>query len=887
MMSETRPILYLIDISSYIYRAYHALPGLRTSQGLPTNAVFGVTNMLLKVLRERQPVYLALAFDTKGPTFRHQRYPVYKAQRPPMPDDLATQLPYIQRLVAALNLPALEQEGYEADDIICTLTKKARAAGLQVEIISGDKDLFPLIEEGVTVWDPMKDKRYDLDTIKEKYGVEPCQLVDVRGLAGDASDNIPGVPGVGEKTALQLISQFHDLNNLFGHLGEINKKKLKANLVEFRDQALLSRELSVLDSQVPLEVSLEELKPGPWDRQALRRMFAELEFSKLSKELGAENNTGNYSLVTDRESLQEVVDQIARAGRVAVFFLTSEQHPMLAEIAGLALSWEEGGGVYLPWQGQPAAWIWELLGSIWTDPQISKIGPDLKAALLVGERYGRHLAGLAGDILLASYLLNPARYEQTLENVALHYLGSSLPGPRELAGHPLAASDLPQELALTYAVQRADTALGLWPQLQAELDREGLWPLYETLELPLLPVLAEMEAQGIGLDQEFLHRFGRDLERDLERLEEEIYALAGEAFLIQSPQQLAHILFEKLQLPPQKKTRGKTAYSTDIEVLNSLKEVHPIVAKVVEYRTLMKIKATYVDSLLKQVNPATGRIHTTFVQSVAATGRLSSRDPNLQNIPVRGEFGSQVRQAFVAGPGQVFLSGDYSQVELRILAHFSEDPAFLKAFQEGIDIHRQTAAEVFDLHPELVSPDMRRLAKVINFGIIYGMSAYGLARQLGVGQRLAQDFIDRYFERHGGVQRYIRQTLETARQQGWVATLWGRRRQIPQIRSSNRIVRQEAERRAINTPIQGTAADLIKKAMLAVAAVWRREKLAGHLLLQLHDELLLEIPEEEISISAQLLRQTMEGVAQLKVPLTVDIQLGKNWGEMRPSLMKS
>ncbi|MFP3867962.1 MAG: DNA polymerase I [Desulfobacteraceae bacterium] len=884
-MPKDSPILYLIDISSYIYRAYHALPGLRTSQGLPTNAVFGVNNMLLKVLRERQPVYLALAFDAKGPTFRHQRYPAYKAQRPPMPDDLAAQLPYIQRLVAALNLPALEQEGYEADDIICTLTQKARAAGLKVEIISGDKDLWPLIEEGVTVWDPMKDTRYDLDTIKGKYGVEPRQLVDVKGLAGDPSDNIPGVPGIGEKTGLQLISRFHDLDQLFQHLEEIDKKKLKARLMEYKDQARLSRELAVLDSQVPLDLDLEELKPGPWDRKALRRMFAELEFHKLAKELGAENNTGTYTLVTSPASLQPVVDQIRLAGRVSLFFVTSDQHPMLARIAGLALSWEEGQGVYLPWQGQPEGGVWELLAPIWVDPQIDKIGPDLKAALLLGTRYGPRLAGLQGDILLASYLLNPDRYEQNLENVALHYLQCSLPGPRELAGHPVAAPELSIESALIYAVQRAETALRLWPQLQAELDQEGLLSLYETLELPLLPVLAKMEARGIGIDQEFLQRFGQDLERDLESLEEEIYALAGEVFLIQSPHQLARILFDKLQLPPQKKTRRKTDYSTDIEVLNSLKEIHPIAAKVVNYRTLMKLKATYVDSLLKQTNPATGRIHTTFVQSVAATGRLSSRDPNLQNIPVRGEFGSQVRQAFVAGPKEVFIAGDYSQVELRILAHFSEDPAFLKAFQEGIDIHRQTAAEVFDLHPELVSPDMRRLAKAINFGIIYGISAFGLARQLGVGPRVAQDFINRYFKRHAGVQRYIQQTLETARQRGWVATLWGRRRQIPQINSSNRIVRQEAERRAINTPIQGSAADLIKKAMLEVEAAWQRENLPGHLLLQLHDELLLEIPESEIPVAGRYLKETMEKVDQLKVPLIVDVRVGKNWGEMRPWLL--
>lgn len=882
-MPHTAPVLYLIDFSSYIFRAFHALPGLSTSQGLPTNAVFGVTNMLLKVLRERQPEYLALAFDAKGPTFRHQRYPAYKAQRPPVPEDLARQLPYIEKLVAALRLPALEQEGYEADDIICTLVQRAREAGFQVEIISGDKDLLSLVQDGVTMWDPMRDVCYDLPTIEEKYGVEPKELVEVRGLAGDPSDNIPGVPGIGEKTALKLIARFHNLDNLLQHLDDLQEKKLKARLVEYREQALLSRELSRLNPQVPLVLAVEELKPGPPDREALQRLFAELEFTRFSKELGTDNSTGTFTLIAETQALEQAVKEIQAAGRVAIFCLTSGQHPMLAEIAGVGLAWQEGRGAFVPFQPERSlALLWEALAPVWTDPQVAKIGADLKAALLLGERYGHRLAGLQGDILLASYLLNPARYEQTLENIATHYLGCNLLGARELAGRPVAPQNLPLELALTYAASRAEVALRLWPRLRDELEQETLLSLYQELELPLLPVLAGMEARGIGIDQQFLQRFGQDLEVELQRLEKEIYDLAGQPFLIQSPQQLGFILFEKLNLPPQKKTRGKTGYSTDSEVLTILADVHPIAAKVLEYRTLGKLKATYVDALLKLVHPATGRIHTTFVQSVAATGRLASRDPNLQNIPIRGEMGSQLRQAFVAAPGQVFISGDYSQVELRILAHISEDPAFMQAFQEGLDIHRQTAAEVFNLHPDLVSPEMRRHGKTINFGIIYGMSAFGLAKQLGVHQRVAQEFITRYLARHPGIQRYIDQTLDTARRQGWVTTLWGRRRQIPQINSSNRIVRQEAERRAINTPIQGTAADLIKKAMLEVNAALQREGLTAHMLLQIHDELLLEGPESKATVIARLLGQTMEGIASLRVPLTVDLRVGKNWGEMQP-----
>ena len=509
------------------------------------------------------------------------------------------------------------------------------------------------------------------------------------------------------------------------------------------------------------------------------------------------------------------------------------------------------------------------------------MGPDLKAASLLAGRFGHQPAGLTGDILLASYLLDPARYEQNLENVALHYLGLNLAGPRELAGRPLGAVDLPPDLGCVYGAARAEAALQLWPLLKAELEREGLWELYAHLELPLLAILARMEARGIGLDQDYLRRFGQDLEAAMQRLEGEIYHLAGEEFLINSPQQLGRILFEKLNLTPQKKTKGK-ALSTDVEVLQTLAAAHPLPAKILEYRTMGKLKSTYVDALLKLVNPATSRIHTTFVQSVAATGRLSSRDPNLQNIPVRGELGGQVRQAFIPDPGHVFLGADYSQMELRLLAHFSEDPILLKAFREGIDIHRQTAAEVFGIHPELVTSEMRRQAKVVNFGIIYGISPFGLAKQMGVPQRVAADFIQRYFARHTRVKAYLEETLEAARERGWVTTLLGRRRRTPQLQSANRILRQEAERAAINTPLQGTAADIIKKAMLAAESALESTGLAGRMLLQIHDELLFEVPETELAATARLVRRLMPGVVDLKVPLVVDLRVGKNWGEMSP-----
>ncbi|MFI5331128.1 MAG: DNA polymerase I [Desulfobaccales bacterium] len=882
-MADAPRILYLIDISSYFYRAFHAIRGLSTSKGLPTNAAYGVTNMLLKVIKERQPHYLALVFDSKGPTQRHREFPEYKAHRPGMPEELVMQLPYIQKIIDGFRLPALRVEGFEADDLICTLVHRARAQGFQVEIITGDKDLLPLVQEGVDVWDPMKEVRYDPAAIREKYGLTPEELVEVRALAGDASDNIPGVPGIGEKTALKLIAEYHSLENLLAHLDQIKQKSLRDKLQEHAEQARLSRRLTVLDGAVPLEVDLEALQPGPPDREGLRRLFLELEFNKLVKELGFDTRPPETCLlIRTREDLARLAADIRAAGTMGLFFLQGDQHPVMAPLAGVAVAWQAGAAAYAPCGPElPAEAVWQVLGPLWSDPAVAKVGPDLKAAALLAGRFGYRPAALTGDILLASYLLDPARYEQNLENVALHYLGLNLAGPRELAGRPLGAVDLPPDLGCVYGAARAEAALQLWPLLKAELEREGLWELYANLELPLLAILARMEALGIGLDQDYLRRFGQDLEAALQRLEGEIYHLAGEEFLINSPQQLGRILFEKLNLTPQKKTKGK-ALSTDVEVLQALAAAHPLPAKILEYRTMGKLKSTYVDALLKLVNPATSRIHTTFVQSVAATGRLSSRDPNLQNIPVRGELGGQVRQAFIPDPGHVFLGADYSQMELRLLAHFSEDPILLKAFREGIDIHRQTAAEVFGIHPELVTSEMRRQAKVVNFGIIYGISPFGLARQMGVPQRVAADFIQRYFARHTRVKAYLDETLEAARERGWVTTLLGRRRRTPQLQSANRILRQEAERAAINTPLQGTAADIIKEAMLAAESALESTGLAGHMLLQIHDELLFEVPETELAATAKLVRRVMPGVVDLKVPLVVDLRVGKNWGEMSP-----
>lgn len=881
--SANPPLLYLIDISSYIYRAYYAIRDLSTSKGFPTNAIYGVTNMLLKVLRERQPTHLALVFDSKPPTFRHQLYPAYKAQRPGMPEDLVKQLDNIRQIIAALNLPTLELAGYEADDLIATLTRQAQEDNMRVEIISGDKDLLPLASDRVRIWDPMRDVYFTPEEIEDKFGLPPASLVDMRALTGDPSDNIPGVPGIGPKTAQKLISRFRSLEQLLTHLPEIKEKKLRERLAEYQEQARLSRELLQLDERIPLHVEVMALQPGPRRLDRLGELFAELEFSRLAREISDGQVVGAFRLINTTAALAAAAEAIRGVGRLALYCHGGPQHPAAADLAGIGLAWEDGCGVYVPLGADlKAVDVWEILGPLWSDERIAKLSPDLKNAWIWGERWGWPLGGARGDVVLASYLFNPVRFDQTLENVALHYLGLRLPEPRELAGRPLSAAELPLDLAVIFAAGRAEAAWRLWPRLEAELHQTGLAPLYEELELPVLGVLAAMEFRGIAVDAGFLAAFGRELEGELGRLEAEIFQLAGTSFLINSPQQLAAVLFDRLHLPTQKKTRGRTAFSTDNEVLSALAAAHPIATKIITYRTLGKLKATYVDGLRKQLNPRTGRIHTTFVQTAAATGRLSSRDPNLQNIPVRGEQGAQLRQAFVAGPGKIFVSGDYSQIELRLLAHFSEDPILLQAFREGEDIHRQTAAEVFGIHPELVSQEMRRQAKVINFGVIYGMSAFGLAKQLGVSQRLAQDFINRYFDRHVRVKQFLDEVVEAARRDGWVHTLRGRRRPIAQLQSSNRNLRQEAERSAMNTPLQGSAADLIKEAMLAVEAELRRENLSGELLLQIHDELLLAAPETELAATVWCTRRAMEGVTSLKIPLIVDILTGRNWGEMNP-----
>jgi DNA polymerase-1 len=890
------PRLYLIDGSSYVYRAFFALGHLSNSKGLPTQAVFGFTQMLRKILDQEKPEFMAVVFDAKGPTFRHERYREYKAHRPPVPEGLIAQLPYIKEISRSYGLPILEKSGFEADDLIATLTEAGEAEGFEIVIISGDKDLLQLISARTRMWDTMKDQVFDLESVKARFGTPPSGLIDIMGLAGDSSDNVPGVPGIGEKTASRLIQTYGSLDKLLQQLETVSPAKLKEKLSSYKEQALLSRDLVTLDKRVPLELTVNELKVRPENQVRLKELFEELEFKKLLDELGGihtvESMKPDFRMINDREELVAVIKGIIKRGRVSLDLETTSPDPMRAEIVGVALSTEEGSAVYVPVghsyigapEQLPLAEVLDSLKTILEDPGIRKIGQNIKYEWVILSRCGLPYRGLAFDTMIASYLLNPSRRTHNLNQIALDFLSRKLISFKEVVGTGSKAknfSEVEVDRAVTYAAEDAEAALACANRLEAILKTEGLEDLFYQMEMPLIPVLAEMEMQGVRIDSRALALFSRELEIKMAGLEERIYLLAGEPFNINSPQQLSRILFEKLQLPAAKKTKGKSHSSTDAEVLRELAVLYPIAAEIWNFRSLSKLKSTYVDALPKLVHPRTGRLHTSFNQTVTATGRLSSSEPNLQNIPVRTEEGRRIRQAFVPEPGWMLLSADYSQIELRILAHYSQDANLMEAFQTGQDIHRRTAADIFQVAPEAVTSEMRNQAKVINFGIIYGMSAFGLSRELGIASREAQILIDDYFLQYQGVKKYIDQTLEEARRTRVVTTLFNRRRHMEEINSSNRVVRQFAERTAVNTPIQGTAADLIKMAMIRIRKSLAEEKMSSRMILQVHDELVFEAPQAELGFLKKMVKEHMEKALELRVPLLVQVSSGNNWAELK------
>ncbi len=879
-----KPLVVLVDGSNYIYRAFYAIPLLTNSKGFPTNAIYGFTNMLLKLLRDLTPDYIVMTFDLKGPTARHEEFVDYKATRKPMPDDLKPQIPFIKDVVRGLSIPVLEKQGVEADDIIGTLAQQASKRGWHTAVISGDKDLMQLVDENVTMVDTMKDKTYDVAAVKERFGVGPEKVVEILGLMGDASDNIPGVPGIGPKTAQRLIEEYGSVEEVIKNSKNLRNVKLRETFRIYAEQARLSHQLASIRKDIEIDFDLRDAAIREPDKEILSQLFSEFEFSSLLQEIkhDTEKVAKEYKQILDRKSLEELVALLQNSREIS-FEVVWEKNTQV-DLIGIAVS-TGSEAFYVPLGHTnalvqlPDKEVFAALSPVLSDGKIKKYGHDFKNTLVFLADLAVDMQA-AEDVMLGAYLLNPAKNSYELAELSWEYLHEQVPTPNDVAGgkgknYPLAL--VPVDKMTAYAGERADAIFALAPTLAAKLNEIDAIDLFRKVEMPLLYVLAAMEKKGVLVDTALLNQMSVELGELLSISEEKIFRLAGEKFNINSPKQLQIILFEKLKLPPGKKT--KEGLSTDVDVLSYLALSHELPAEILAYRSLSKLKSTYVDALPALINPQTGRIHTSYNQTVTATGRLSSSNPNLQNIPIRTLEGKRIRQAFIAAPDCLLISADYSQIELRVLAHLSEDETLLEAFSSGEDIHSRTASDIFGVFPQMVNADMRRQAKVINFGILYGMSAFGLAKELGVSMKLAQEYIDGYFQRYKKVRIYLDGILEGARRDGFVCTLLKRRRYLPELKSKIPSVRQFAERMAINTPIQGTAADLIKVAMVNIAHLLTKKNLAARLIMQVHDELVIESPVAEKEEIMKLVKKEMEEVIKLKVPLRVEIAAGKNWDE--------
>jgi len=912
--------LYLIDGSSYIYRAYYAIRHLSSPGGHPTNAIYGFVQMLLKLIKDHNPRHLAVVFDAGRVTFRTGLYPDYKANRAAMPDDLRQQVGPIRDAVRAFNIPALELEGFEADDIIGTLAARYSGQNGRVVVVTGDKDLMQIVTDNVTLLDTMKDKASGPAEVLERFGVGPELVPDILGLAGDSSDNIPGVPGIGEKTAIKLVQEFGSLDTLLERAAEV-KGKNGEKLREFRDQALLSRTLATIVCDVPLEFDLGQLAAREPDTPALNAFFKQFGFTTLIKELTGRATlpTEKYRTVTTVGELEALTVALEQAGVFAFDLETTSLDPRLAEIVGLSFSHRDHEAYYVPvghvtslpshpapmeegtlfsasprYDGQegngaspapgqiPRDLVLERLRPLFLNPELRKVGQNSKFDVQVLANSGVTVKGVWFDTMLASYVLNPARSGHGLDALAQEHLNHRMISYSDVTGTGKEQKNFSQVeigAASRYACEDADATWLLMRKFGPILAETGLEELFYTIEMPLVTILADMENHGVLLDREMLKELSDDFAARLARLEEQIFAIAGAPFNLNSPKQLGEVLFERMGLKTGKKTKGKTGWSTDNEVLSAMAEEQEIARLILDYRGLTKLKSTYTDALARLIRPRTGRVHTSYNQTVTATGRLSSSDPNLQNIPVRTDDGRRIRHAFIAPPGHVILSADYSQIELRVLAHLSDDQVFCHAFANDEDIHTRTAAEVFGLFPEMVTSEMRRQAKAINFGIIYGQGAFSLAKQLGIARKTAEDFIAAYKERHSGAVAFLDSCIRQAEETGYVTTILGRRLPIPDIHSSNGNVRAFAQRNAINYPIQGSAADIIKNAMIRVDARLQTEGLKSRLIMQVHDELVFEVPEGELLHMERLVDEEMSGAVAMKVPLRVDISYGKNWSE--------
>ncbi|MFH0839316.1 MAG: DNA polymerase I [Candidatus Omnitrophota bacterium] len=885
-----RKRLFIIDGNSFCYRAYFAIKNLSNSKGRPTNAIYGFVTMLNKIIETEKPDYVAVAFDLKGPTFRHAMYDDYKIHRKPMPDELVSQLNPIKDILRAYNIKIFEKEGFEADDILATIVKKLTREPLEIFIITGDKDMLQLVDEHIKVYNTYKEGLiFDAEAVKENFGVEPKGIVDLIALMGDSSDNIPGVPGIGHKTALSLLKDFGSLDTLLTNIGKIKSEKLKSLIERNKDKALLSRTLAITKCDVPLDITLEDMKRTEPERESLFELFKEFEFKSLSKEFAPSHQTQedlDYRLILTKRDFEDFLKKLKEKEIFAFDFETTSTDPIQAEVVGVSFSFKMKQAYYIALYNKgkyllEPKYVFASLKNIFEDVRYKKIGQNIKYEKIILRNLGIDLRGISFDTMVASYLINPSKPNHNLDDIAIEYLNVKITSIEELVGKgkgQLSMADVDLEKIYKYGCQDSDVTFRLSKLLGERLKQYEMEDLFRNIELPLIDVLADMELAGVKLDTKLLNKLSLKMEETLTCVTRTIYKMADATFNINSPKQLSEILFEKLKLPVIKKT--KTGYSTDVEVLEELSKTHPIAKVLSEYRELSKLKSTYVDALPELINSKTEKVHTSFNQTVAQTGRLSSSNPNLQNIPIKTEEGRKIRAAFIpASKSNLLISADYSQIELRILAHLSTDEVLIDAFKREVDIHAYTASLIFGVGEKEITQEMRDTAKTVNFGIVYGMSPYGLSKDLGIEPQKAKEFIDAYFNRYPKVKLYMDQEIELARKCGFVKTIFNRRRYIPDITNTNMQVRQFAERTAVNTPIQGSAADLIKLAMIEIHNIFQSKKLKCKMILQVHDELVFDCAKEDEPKAAGIIKEIMEHVITLSVPIKVSIKSGLNWLE--------
>jgi DNA polymerase-1 len=893
------PRLFLIDGNSQMYRAYHAIRGLTGPDGKSTNAIYGFVNMLRKLIADHHPDYLVASFDLPGRTFRDDLFADYKANRAPMPSDLAEQVARVHEACEAMGVPNLTVEGFEADDVLGTLAVQAHAAGFEVAVVTGDKDFYQLVTDGLRIFNPKDEGTwYDAEGVVTKFGVRPEQVTDVLALMGDSVDNIKGVPGIGEKGARELIGTFGSLDALLDAAPTLAQKRYREALTQYAEDARASKVLATIRTDVPIAFDPEALRYRGPDAARCYALFSSLGFRTFTAEYAptAATSTQDYAVVHALGELDALVAEARAAARVSIAALTTGESAVQATLVGLALATTPGRARYIPLAhtgltetpNLRATDVAAQLAPMFADSAVAKLGHDLKATSILCARLGCPLAGLDLDTMVASYLVDATGSSHSIEELALERTGYKPVSVDEVTGRGAKAVSLeavPATSLLNFAGERAELPLRMADGLREDLAKASLSEIYRTLEQPLIPILADIERAGVRLDVNALARLSRSMQAELDSLSAHIFGLAGGEFNINSPKQLGEVLFDRLQLQSSKKTGKTKATSTAMDVLEELALTHELPGLVLKWRSVQKLKGTYVDALPLMVNPATGRVHTTFNQAVAATGRLSSSDPNLQNIPVRTAAGREIRAAFVAAPGHTLISADYSQIELRVLAHLSGDAALVQAFKDGEDIHDRTAERVFGRNSGLDPHELRRRAKIINYALLYGKTAFTLAKDIGVPQHAAQEFIDAYFAGFPGVRTFIDQTLEQARTSGVVRTLSGRQRLMPELTSRNGQIRQAAERETVNMPIQGTAADILKQAMINVAAALTRHNagapIPSRMILTVHDELLFEAPIEDVPVITGLVRETMQNAFPLAVPLTVDVGAGANWNEAK------